>query len=159
MPPEPMASWFMSESDDHILVARRWFLVAHRDILSAHACLDAPVPIPETAAYHRQQAVEKLTKGLLVLGRAAFRKTHDLEALRDLAVLHFPDLHGTNDRLVPLTDWGHVFRYPDLGEEPVPTPQDLRAVLIDIQQFAVTAAGLAETASVPREPGIKNDRP
>jgi len=135
----------MSESNDHALVARRWFLVAHRDILSADACLDAPEPIPETAAYHCQQAVEKLIKGLLALARVPFRKTHDLEALRDLVVPHFPNLETMIDRLVPVTDWGHAFRYPDLTGEPVPSPEELRVVLTDIRQFALIAEGLAET--------------
>lgn len=135
----------MSESDDHALVARRWFLVAHRDILSAHACLDAPESIPESAAYHCQQAVEKLVKGLLTLARVPFRKTHDLEALRDLVVPNFPNLGTMIDRLVPVTDWGHAFRYPDLTGEPVPSPQDLRVVLIAIRELAVIADDLAET--------------
>ncbi len=132
----------MSESDDHALVAGQWFAVAHRDILAAHACLDAVEAIPEIAAYHCQQAVEKLAKALLVLARIPFRKTHDLEALRDLVVSKFPDLTAAIDHLVPLTDWGHAFRYPDLAGEPVPSPQDLRAVLIDIQKFAATAGSI-----------------
>ena len=123
-------------ANDHRLVARNWVLIADRDVRSAQACLDASVPIPETAAYHCQQAVEKLTKALLVLARVPFRKTHDLEALRDLVVPRFPGLADRIDRLVPLTDWGHVFRYPDLGGEPVPSPEELRGVLNDIQLFA-----------------------
>jgi HEPN domain-containing protein len=131
-------------NNDYILVVRSWLLVASRDIRSAHACLDAPVPIPETAAYHCQQAVEKLAKGLLVLARVPFRKTHDLEALRDLVVPHFPDLAHMIDRLVPLTDWGHIFRYPDLGGEPVPSPQELRSSLADIQLFAERVTALID---------------
>jgi hypothetical protein len=75
-------------------------------------------------------------KGLLVLGRVPLRKTHDMEALRDLVVPRFPELRGKIDRLVPLTDWGHVFRYPDMGEDPVPSPDELRVVLIDLQRLA-----------------------
>ena len=57
-------------------------LVADRDIRSAEACLAGADPIPEAAAYHCQQAAEKLIKGLLVLARTPFRKTHDMEVLR-----------------------------------------------------------------------------
>jgi hypothetical protein len=150
MLPEPKASWFMSEdddalADDHRLVARNWVLIAERDVRSAQACLDAS--IPETAAYHCQQAVEKLTKALLVLGRVPFRKTHDLEALRDLVVPCFPDLAATIDRLVPLTDWGHVFRYPDLGSEPVPSCEELRRALNDIRFFEDRVSRLIESGS------------
>ncbi len=111
---------------------------------SAHACIDAPEAIPETAAYHCQQAVEKVIKGLLVLARVPFRKTHDLETLRDLVVPCFPDLTTRIDRLVPLTDWGHAFRYPDLGSEPVPSVDTLRTVLIDVRKFVTIAKEISE---------------
>jgi hypothetical protein len=62
------------------------------------------------AAYHGQQAAEKLSKGLLVLAATAFRKMHDLDELSEAAVAIYPDL-------VPLlfrarTYWGFAFRYP-----------------------------------------------
>lgn len=131
----------MSDDDpeigsDRALVARRWHAVADRDIRSAYACLDAREPIPETAAYHCQQAAEQLTKGLLVLAQVPFRRTHDLEALRDLVVADFPDLRTSIDLLVPLTDWGHVFRYPDMGYEPVPSSDQLRSARLEIRHFA-----------------------
>ena len=72
-----------------------------------------------------------------------FRKTHDLEASRDLVVPRFPDVADTIERLVPLTDRGHVLRYPDLGGEPVPSIEELGNVLKDIQRFADAAAELA----------------
>lgn len=133
--------------NDHLLVVLRWLLIAKRDIRSARACLDASAPIPESAAYHCQQPAEKLIKSLLVLARVPFRKTHDMEALRDLVVPRFPDLGDMIDRLVPLTDWGHVFRYPDLGGEPIPSPEELRGVLTDIDRFAEQVTRLTDPAS------------
>ncbi len=53
----------MSESNDHALVARRWFLVAHRNMLAACAFFDASESVLQTAVYHCQHAVEKLVKG------------------------------------------------------------------------------------------------
>jgi HEPN domain-containing protein len=96
----------MSEDDDEvtndaIFVVQRWLLIAHRDVRAAYACVDAADPIPETAAYHCQQSAEKLTKALLVLAGVPFRKTHDMEALRDLAVPHFPGLTNMIDRQIP----------------------------------------------------------
>jgi HEPN domain-containing protein len=131
-------------ADDHRLVARTRMLIADRDVRSAQACLDASVSIPETAAYQCQQAVEKLIKALLVLARVPLRKTHDLEALRDLVVPRFSGLADTIDGLVPLTDWGHVFRYPDLGGEPVPSSEELRRVLNDILRFAERVTRLVD---------------
>lgn len=86
-----------------------------------------------------------------MLARVPFRKTHDMEALRDLAVPHFPNLATMIDRLVPLTDWGHVFRYPDLGGEPVPPPEELRNVLVDIQRFADMVAQIIDPGPSKQE--------
>jgi hypothetical protein len=88
--------------------------------------------------------VEKLTKALLVLARVPFRKTHDQQALRDLVVPRFPHLTDTIDGLVPLTDWGDVFRCPDLGGEPVPSPEVLRGVLNDIRHLAERVTRLVD---------------
>ncbi len=71
------------------------------------------------------------------MARIPFRKTHDLEALRDLVVPRFVGLTGVIDGLVPLTDWGHVFRYPDMGDDPVPSTEELQKVLADIETFSV----------------------
>jgi hypothetical protein len=59
-------------------------------------------------------------------------------------VPRFPDLADGIDGLVPLTDWGHVFRYPDLGGEPVPSPEELRRVLNEIQHFAERVTRLVD---------------
>ncbi len=134
---------------DRALVARRWVAVADRDIRSAYACLDAQEPIPEAATYHCQQAAEKLTKGLLVLAQVPFRRTHDLEALRDLVVTRFPDLRTSIDLLVPLTDWGLVFRYPDMGDEPVPSADQLRSALLEIRHFASLVVSRINAATPP----------
>ena len=150
MPPEPRALLFMSGDDDelarnHIQVARRWVAVAGRDFQSAHACLNAG--IPETAAYRCQQAVEKSMKGLPVLSRVPFRRMHDLEALRDLVLPGFSEFSVFVERLVPLTDWGHVFRYPDVGDEAVPSTEELLAALYEIDGFSARVAAAIDRAA------------
>ena len=129
---------------DHRLIARRWVLVADRDIRSAEACLAGADPIPEAAAYHCQQAAEKLIKGLLVLARTPFRKTHDMEVLRDLVVPAFPDLTELVERMVPFSDWGHAYRYPGLDDEPIPTSAEFRLVLTEIKALAAEVTIRAE---------------
>lgn len=118
--------------------------MADRDIRSAEACLGGANPIPEAAAYHCQQAAEKLIKGLLVLAQTHFRKTHDMEVLRDLVVPAFPDLTELVERMVPLSDWGHAYRYPGLDDEPIPSPAELRLVLIEIKALAAEVTIRAE---------------
>ena len=55
--------------------ARRWLAVADEDLGAAEALLAVEPPRPKSAAYHCQQAIEKLVKGLLVLAGVTFRKT------------------------------------------------------------------------------------
>jgi HEPN domain-containing protein len=97
--------------------ARRWFAIAEEDLRVAGLCLHADVPSLEAAAYHCQQAAEKLIKGLLVAAALPFRKVHDLDELADHAVDTYPKLTAYLDFCRPLTRWGTLFRYPTLGDE------------------------------------------
>ncbi len=128
---------------DRAAVVRQWFVVAERDIRASHACLDAPAPVPEVAAYLCRQAVQKLLKALLVLANVRFGKTRDLEALRDLALPRYPALIPAIDGLVALTPWVHTYRYPGMGHDLVPSVDELRAMLSAIEAFAAQAAGSA----------------
>lgn len=55
------------------------------------------------AAYHCQQAAEKLMKGLLVASGISFRKVHDLDELASITVPLFPALTTDLDRCRPFT--------------------------------------------------------
>ena len=69
----------MSEADARA-VRRQiegWIAVAEVDRRAAHACLACRAAVsPSVAAFHCQQAAEKLLKGFLVHARVVFRKTH-----------------------------------------------------------------------------------
>jgi HEPN domain-containing protein len=67
-----------------------WLRVADNDRRIAQLCLDATPPAWEGAAYHCQQAAEKLLKGCLVHAVADFSRTHDLEHLGYLVARQFP---------------------------------------------------------------------
>jgi HEPN domain-containing protein len=150
----------MSEDDpelasDRVAVVRQSMEVAHRDVRAARACLDAQDPVPEVAAYLCQQATEKLIKGLLVLAAIPFRKTHDIETLRDLAVPCFPALVGPIDQLVSVTPWASSYRYPGQAYNEAPSVEDLRAVLDTIRALS---DGLAALVSAPNDGSIRDDR-
>lgn len=72
------------------LEAARWLAVAVSDVRIAGVALELGPPLPGVAAYHCQQAAEKLMKGLLVLAGAPFAKTHDLEKIGALAAEAWP---------------------------------------------------------------------
>ncbi len=121
--------------------ARRWFAKSAEDQRMAILACHAEPPMLEPAAFHCQQAVEKLFKGLLVAAAKVIPKTHDLERLAGLVRLVYPQLAVEIDRLSPLTPWGTVTRYPDLDAELGLTAEDISDALtgIDALRAAVTA--------------------
>jgi hypothetical protein len=68
-------------------------------------------PLPEIAAFHCQQAVEKLLKGFPVLGGINFRRTHELGELGAAAVTIFPEIAALVAVAEGWTVWGVAFRY------------------------------------------------
>ena len=77
--------------DDRKREATRWIRIAIDDRAVAQICLNKIPPSVGIAAYHCQQSVEKIVKGMLVVAGVHFPKTHDLRALGDLAEVHFPE--------------------------------------------------------------------
>lgn len=99
--PDPSPQW--SE-------ARRWFAKAAEDLQMARLAMGAPTPLTEPAAYHCQQAAEKLLKGLLVGCAVPVPRTHDLERLAKLLGTRVPDVSAEIQRLVVLSPWAEVTR-------------------------------------------------
>jgi HEPN domain len=113
--------------------ARAWLAKAEEDLAAVRACLDARPPVLGVAAYHCQQAAEKLIKGLLVLAATPFRKTHDLDELSAAAAPIYPDLESLLGYVRVRTYWGFAFRYPmpaeqDGGQGP-PASDEIEAML------------------------------
>lgn len=100
----------------------------------------ADPPLLDPAAFHCQQAVEKMFKGLLVAAAKVIPKTHDLERLAGLIRPIYPQLEEEIDRLSLLTPWGTATRYPGLDAEPGLTAEDIVDALggIDALRAAVT---------------------
>lgn len=97
--------------------ALRWYAIAKEDLRVATLCSSADPPSPEAAAYHCQQAAEKLIEGLPVAAAEKFRNIHDLDELADQALGRYPTLSQSLDFCRPLTRRGTLFRYPTLGDE------------------------------------------
>ncbi len=60
------------------------------------------------AAYHCQQAIEKLIKGKLIIAGTHFPKTHDLRALGAMAATHYPQWRDLFVACIEWTSWGHA---------------------------------------------------
>ena len=104
---DPQARWDAVE---------RWLAAAERDREAAVVCLASDPDLHGIAAFHCQQAAEKLLKGFLVLAGKRFRKTHSLAQLGAAAQANFPDIA---EFVAVMTNWGDcviAYRYP--SEEP-----------------------------------------
>jgi len=92
-------------------VVRAWLASAAHDLRAIRGCLHGPEPTPTAAAFHCQQAAEKLVKAVLVSAGIHPPRSHDIGALLDL----LGESHALYARLLPLarfTPYSWVFRYP-----------------------------------------------
>jgi HEPN domain-containing protein len=124
--------------------AARWVKIAAEDERVARICLELDDPALTAAAYHCQQAAEKLMKAMLIVAAVRPRRIHDLAALGDVAGQHFPLARLLLARFAPLTGWASDFRYP--GDEPgadmPPHSYAIRDALANIRELAVLVDAL-----------------
>jgi predicted nucleotidyltransferase/HEPN domain-containing protein len=119
-------------------VVERWLAIAELDRQTVTACMAADPPLRASAAFHCQQAVEKLLKGFLVLAAKRFRKTHSLAQLGAAVQASFPELAGLVTAVEEWTVWAVAYRYP-LEEGPddaKPDDEELRRALATIDTLA-----------------------
>lgn len=133
--------------EERRLEAGRWLAVALSDVRIAGVALELGPPLPGVAAYHCQQAAEKLMKGLLVLAGAPFTKTHDLEKIGALATEAWPKWTPLFAATGTWTVWGIAYRYPELEETPEPEIETLHQALQIIADLeaALRSLGASET--------------
>ena len=122
--------------EDRRWEAAQWLDAAREDVRVVYACLGLFEPALGGAAYHCQQAAEKLTKGLLIVAEGKFPRTHDIETLGALISPYYAEISGLMERMKRLTDWNGIFRYP--GSAAFRNPPDsgqIAEVLVDIAQL------------------------
>ena len=92
-------------------------------------------PLLGSAAYHVQQAAEKVMKGLLTVAAVPFRKTHNLNELASQLVTVWPELATLVNPLRGRTSWNFAFRYPGVEElgEPEPRPAEILEAVAQIE--------------------------
>ena len=105
---------------------------AESDLRMAEIGIEHDAPL-DAVAFHVQQAAEKLLKALLASRNIEYPRTHDVEALLDLALTEFAVLDGFRERLLGLSAYAVEMRYdadlyPDREEVMVAleTVRDLR---------------------------------
>src|SRR3954451_18557993 len=136
------------------LEARRWLGIADRDRAAARGCAEMRPPLLDIAAYHCQQALEKIAKGYLVLAGVPFRRTHSVDELAGQLAQIDPAIASEFTRLAWVTSWGFVYRYPEEEPQPPPSRDEIDAVLATVDALGAAlrmrlkpAEGLGDTST------------
>jgi uncharacterized protein len=126
---DPRARWEAVE---------RWLDVADVDRNTAATCIAGGAALHGSAAFHCQQAIEKLLKGFLVLAGKRSRKTHSLTQLGAAAQESFPDIENLVAVARSWSDWAFEYRYPSTRgpAKPLPEEDELRRALATIDVLA-----------------------
>jgi len=106
---------------------RQWLRKADADLETARHLVQARPDLCFSAAFHAQQAAEKVIKAALVWRQVEFPKTHDLDRLIGLlaAVDERLGTHLHDGR--KLTPYGVDARYP--GDLPEPSAAEAKAAV------------------------------
>jgi len=113
-----------------------WLAVVERDLRAARNCLFGPEPTTEAAAYHCQQAAEKLVKAALVSQGLAVPFSHDLRLLLKQLPQTWP-LKPLLQPLARLTPYATAYRYPlddPFSAPPVPEIAEVEQWVSEITQ-------------------------
>ncbi len=131
---------------------------ALEDARMAHGLLHLDPPSLGGAAYHCQQAAEKLLKGFLVRDNIDFRRTHDLDRLGHAVAGRFPAALPLVASMRPWTTWGVAYRYPGEAEpEPEPSVEELYEALELISSLADVLRSLAPPPTAPGAGDVGGD--
>ena len=108
------------------------------DLRVAKTCLALAPPARGAAAFHCQQAIEKLLKGFLMLAAKRSRKTHSLAQLSAAAEASFPEISDLVAAAKDWSRWAVDFRYPTRRGriKPAPDEDELRRALLVIDALA-----------------------
>ncbi len=99
------------QTTDRLADTARWLRYAEEDLTTAETFLGHPHVPPRQACWFAQQSAEKALKAALIFLQIDFRRTHDLNVLRDL----LPDswqLKTAPPNLKDLNRWAVEARYP-----------------------------------------------
>ena len=126
--------------------AQRWLARADDDLRAAEALLALEPPILGPAAFHCQQAAEKLAKAVLTAVRQPPPRMHDVTELARRVEPHWPEAGSTLSDLGGITRWYVSARYPDAGFDGEPDESDVRSVLTSLCDLRRSVAALGPTA-------------
>ena len=104
------------QTADRLADTARWLRYAEEDLITAETLLRQPHVPPRQACWFAQQAAEKALKAALIFSQIDFRRTHDLDVLRDLLPERWK-LKTELPNLGNLNKWAVEARYPEAAQE------------------------------------------
>ena len=100
------------QTADRFADTARWLRYAEEDLVTAETFLQHPHVPPRQVCWHAHQAAEKALKAALIFLQIDFRRTHDLNVLRDLLPESW-QLKTALPNLDSLNRWAIEARYPE----------------------------------------------
>jgi HEPN domain-containing protein/predicted nucleotidyltransferase len=113
-------------------VVSEWLDEVQRDLFGARSCAHGKWAVLDRAAFHVQQAAEKLAKAALIAHRIRPERRHEIGE----AVEHLPDSFTLKARFSALdrfTDYAVVFRYPGASRPAIPAVAEVDAWIEEIE--------------------------
>jgi HEPN domain-containing protein len=130
---------------------RSWLTKALIDLESAKTLASGPNrQLLETAVYHCQQAAEKAVKAFLFYRDRRFDKTHDIEALINVAIPLEASFEKRRNAAKLLTPYVAVYRYPD--SPPPPTKRTFNQALRSATDIYAFVLSLVPEETHPTKP-------
>lgn len=116
---------------------REWIRKADHDRRMAELGLAESPAITDAAAFHCQQAVEKLLKGYLIFRQQPFEKIHDLEVLVEQCERLDTTFADLVDAVEPLSPYAVRFRYPGPADPTVDEVRQALDVVANVRRFVL----------------------
>jgi uncharacterized protein len=113
-------------------VVDEWLEQVQEDLDAAVSCIHGPRPVPSRAAFHVQQAAEKLAKAALAAHRIRPEKTHEIGDVAE----RLPDDFALKPRLLELerlSGYAVAFRYPGGPSVAVPAASEIEQWIAGIE--------------------------
>lgn len=120
--------------------AKRLLRIARADLAACNALLEAPDVRFANAAFHGQQAIEKVLKAVLTRRNAAMGRTHNLLALSGQLLELGLAVPVSDDQLALLNPYAVVFRYDDIEVELL-SSKELMAMVTTTVEWAACELG------------------
>jgi HEPN domain-containing protein len=113
-------------------VVGQWLEETRRDLLAAAGCLAEKFVVPDRAAFHVQQASEKLAKAALVAHEIRPGRAHDICEIVDALLGRFP-LRVRFVALDRFSEYAVIFRYPGEHRPAIPSVAEVETWIEEIE--------------------------